>query len=60
MGKSTSFSAYITGCITALLGYFSLQEWALVTGIVCTVGAFFINWYFKLREARFRERIAKG
>ncbi|EKN6263297.1 holin, partial [Yersinia enterocolitica] len=40
MDKYSSGSSYWFGGITTMLGALSLNEWALVIGIACTVGTF--------------------
>ncbi|EKN4745171.1 phage holin family protein [Yersinia enterocolitica] len=42
--------------MTTMLGALSLNEWALVIGIACTVGTFGVNWYYKRKEYQLRER----
>ncbi len=31
-------------------GILSLNDWAVIIGILCTVGTFGINWYYKRKE----------
>ncbi|KGM29101.1 holin [Photorhabdus luminescens] len=50
MDKYTSPSAYCWGMLTAMLGALSLNDWALIIGIICTVGTFSINWHYKRKE----------
>ncbi|ENR0028975.1 phage holin family protein [Yersinia enterocolitica] len=56
MDKYSSGSSYWFGGITTMLGALSLNEWALVIGIACTVGTFWVNWYYKRKEYQLRER----
>ncbi|HFU1811234.1 TPA: phage holin family protein [Escherichia coli] len=46
--------SYITGAdiggLTAMGGILSLNDWAVIIGILCTVGTFGINWYYKRKE----------
>ncbi|WP_243466118.1 phage holin family protein [Sodalis glossinidius] len=39
-----------------LLGAFSLSEWALITGIACTLATFLLNWIYRHKEYRFRTK----
>lgn len=39
-----------------MFGAMSLNEWALLIGIVCTIGTFGVNWYYKRKEFQLRER----
>jgi hypothetical protein len=50
MDKYLSPSAYGWGAFTAMLGALSLNDWAIVIGIICTVGTFALNWYYKHKE----------
>ncbi|MDX7989250.1 holin [Xenorhabdus sp. 12] len=50
MDKYTSPSAYGWGAFTAMLGALSLNDWAIIVGIICTAGTFAVNWYYKHRE----------
>lgn len=31
-------------------GILSLNDWAVIIGILCAVGTFGINWYYKRKE----------
>lgn len=31
-------------------GVLSLNDWAIIIGIVCTIGTFGVNWYYKRKE----------
>lgn len=35
----------------------SLNEWAAVVGIVVTIGAFVVNWYYKHKHYELAERL---
>ncbi len=50
MEKFTSGAAVGTGSTTALVGAMSLNDWAIIVGIICTVGTFGLNWYYKRKE----------
>ena len=50
--STTSAAAYGTGTGIIVVGGLSLSDWAIVVGIVCTVGTFVINWYYKRKEYR--------
>ncbi|WP_370277276.1 phage holin family protein [Xenorhabdus bovienii] len=39
-----------------MFGAWSLNDWAIVVGIICTVGTFAVNWYYKHRELNRREK----
>ena len=48
--STTSAAAYGTGTGMILIGGLSLSDWAIVIGIVCTIGTFVVNWYYKQKE----------
>ncbi len=48
--KYSSPTAYAWGLITSAFGVLSLDQWAIVAGIICTVGTFLVNWYYKRKE----------
>lgn len=41
---------YRIGIITAMLAMFSLNEWAVVIGILCTVITCPVNWYYERKK----------
>ncbi|MGL9724468.1 phage holin family protein [Sodalis sp. (in: enterobacteria)] len=56
MEKLTTGSAYSWGFVTCLLGALSLNQWALITGIACTLATFLLNWIYRHKEYRFRTK----
>lgn len=54
--KHSSVSAYIASIGTTVFGGLTLQSVALVVGIVCTLGTFIVNWYYKVKENDREER----
>lgn len=54
MDKYSSGTAYGWGTFTAMLGAMSLDEWAVIVGIACTLGTFAINWYYKRKDFELR------
>ncbi|EFV3956763.1 hypothetical protein HRA29_005534 [Salmonella enterica] len=36
--------------ITVAMAMLSLNEWAVLTGIFCTIGTFFVNWYYEHKK----------
>lgn len=44
--KYSGPAAYTRGLITSVRGL-SLDQRAVLIGIVCTIGTFFINWYYR-------------
>ncbi|NDO80402.1 hypothetical protein CJP72_06305 [Citrobacter sp. NCU1] len=50
MDKIREWLSYWFGGITTMGGVLSLNDWAIIIGIVCTVGTFGINWYYKRKE----------
>lgn len=56
MEKYASPTAYSTGVFTALFGSMTLSDIALVVGIATTFGTFVINWYYKAKDDKRRDR----
>ncbi|RXK33844.1 holin [Arsenophonus endosymbiont of Bemisia tabaci Asia II 3] len=56
MEKYTTSSAYSWAAFTAVLGALSLNEWALIVGIICTLGTFIVNWYYRRKEFQLKFR----
>lgn len=54
MKNIMSGSSYSLGAITTMLGALSLNDWALVVGIGCTLGTFGVNWYYKRKEFKIK------
>ncbi len=48
--STTSAAAYGTSTGVILIGGMSLSDWAIIVGIICTVGTFAVNWYYKRQE----------
>ncbi|MGF7445278.1 HP1 family phage holin [Klebsiella michiganensis] len=38
------------GIITAALAVLSLNEWAVIIGILCTVVTCLVNWYYERKK----------
>lgn len=55
MGKFSSEAAYGAGSFTALFGALSLNDWAILVGIICTVGTFIANLYFRKKELEIKQ-----
>lgn len=52
MEKQSTFWSYLSGLSTAVAGAWTLQEVALVCGIVTSVGTFIVNTVYKHLERR--------
>ncbi|SUB82011.1 Uncharacterised protein [Pragia fontium] len=48
--KYSSPFSYLFGGICTALGALSLNDWALIIGILSTAGTFAVNWYYKRKE----------
>lgn len=53
--KYSSPFAYMWAAFTTAIGALSLDQWAVLIGILCTVGTFAVNWYYKRKEFKLRE-----
>lgn len=56
MSNTSSSIAVGTSSATAMFGALSLNDWAIIIGIVCTVGTFALNWYYKRKSFRLLEK----
>ncbi|MHA3258805.1 phage holin family protein [Yersinia pseudotuberculosis] len=52
---SSSIALWFGG-LTTTIGALSLNDWAMITGIVCTLGTFGVNWHYKRKEFQLREK----
>ncbi|MBA0188276.1 phage holin family protein [Pectobacterium carotovorum] len=60
MDKFTNGAAIGTGSTTVVFGALSLNDWAIIVGIACTVGTFALNWYYKRKEFQLRSGQKNG
>ena len=56
MNNTSSSIAVGTGSATAMFGALSINDWAIIIGIVCTVGTFALNWHYKQKSFRLLEK----
>lgn len=59
MDKYSSGTAIGLGSFTAMLGAMSLNDWALIVGIICTLGTFGVNWYYRRKEFQRNAAVSK-
>lgn len=57
MEKYSGIVAYILSCGLSLVGSLTLQKTAMWVGIVCTVGTFGVNLYFRHKEDKRQEQL---
>ena len=50
MDKIREWLRYWVGGLTTMGGVLSLNDWAIIIGIACTIGTFVVNWYYKRKE----------
>ena len=50
MDKIREWLSYWVGGLTTMGGVLSMNDWAIIIGIVCTIGTFGVNWYYKRKE----------
>lgn len=50
MDKIREWLSYWVGGLTTMSGVLSLNDWAIIIGIACTIGTFGVNWYYKRKE----------
>ncbi|WP_334471037.1 phage holin family protein [Arsenophonus sp. PmNCSU2021_1] len=53
--KHSTLNAYLSGILTTLMG-FSIDQWVALIGIICTVATCLVNWYYKWKELKLKER----
>ncbi|ACJ10173.1 hypothetical protein GWK90_09625 [Candidatus Hamiltonella defensa] len=54
--KYATPTAYLSSLMATVLGFFTLEQWVAVTGIVCTIGTFLINVYYRKKEYKLKAR----
>lgn len=60
MERQSSLVAYWASGLTTLFGGITLQEVAIVVGILTAIGTFVINWYYKAKEDSRAEKRRNG
>lgn len=60
MERHANASAQTASILTVLFGGLSLNEFALLVGIVCSVGTLLINWWYKHKEFQRITRASNG
>ncbi|HGJ5865952.1 phage holin family protein [Arsenophonus nasoniae] len=55
MEKYSSPLSYLGGIVTTGIGIFTLEQWVGLIGIICTLGTFFVNWYYRKKEFELKE-----
>ncbi|HGJ5890453.1 MAG TPA: phage holin family protein [Arsenophonus apicola] len=56
MEKYSSPLSYLWAGATTAIGILTLEQWVAVVGIVCTIGTFLINVYYRKKEYKLKER----
>lgn len=49
MEKYITHFSFLSGWYLTVMGFVSLQNWAILIGIFLGVGSFLLNWYYKHR-----------
>jgi len=57
MDKYSSPVSYFWGAICTLIGAFSLNEIAIIIGIILSIATFFINWAYKRRDFQHKKKL---
>ncbi|WP_058912853.1 phage holin family protein [Entomohabitans teleogrylli] len=55
MDKYTTGASYGWGSFTTMLGAITLNDWAIIVGIACTLGTFLVNSYYKRKDYELRK-----
>lgn len=56
MNNNTSFTSYAFGWISMLFGSFTLNEWAVIIGMLATIFGFFVTWYYKHLDYKLKKQ----
>ncbi|MDN0094060.1 phage holin family protein [Yersinia rohdei] len=66
MPEKTSLASYITGVVMVIIGKLgrllndlTLNDWAMVIGIIICVATFFLNAYWQRRQTKAIEKAAR-
>lgn len=66
MPEKTSFASYLIGAVLVLVGKLgnllkdlTLNDWAIVIGIIIGVATFFLNAYWQRRQTKAIEKAAR-
>ena len=51
MEKYSSWNAHLAGWMTAIFGGVTLEKFAMIIGILTSLGTFLVNLYYKRLEA---------
>ncbi|WP_392551598.1 HP1 family phage holin [Orbus wheelerorum] len=57
MDRYSSPVSYFWGAICTLIGAFSLNEIAIIIGIILSVATFFINWAYRRRDFQHKKKL---
>ncbi|WP_392562509.1 phage holin family protein [Orbus sturtevantii] len=57
MDRYSSPVSYFWGAICTLFGALSLNDIALIVGIILSIATFAINWWYKRRDAIHKEKL---
>ncbi|EPQ4686345.1 HP1 family phage holin [Enterobacter roggenkampii] len=60
MGRFWEWITYRVGLITAAMATLSLNEWAVLIGIGCTLVTCGVNWYYERRRTLIAEGAVSG
>ena len=59
MEKYTSPASYSYAGLLSAFGAITLNEWAVIVGILTGVGTFIVNWYYKHKESKAKIEMIK-
>lgn len=54
--NNTSLTSYLFGWLSMFFGSLTLNDWAVVVGMIATIFGFFVNWYYKHLEYKRNQR----
>lgn len=56
VSKFWEWFKYKIGIFTALMGLISLNQWAVIVGILCTIITCLVNWYYERKKYLLAEK----
>ncbi|WP_376750208.1 phage holin [Atlantibacter hermannii] len=60
MGRLWEWIVYRIGLITAAMATLSLNEWAVLIGVICTVITCGVNWYYERKRTLIQAGVLSG
>lgn len=59
MNKTPSLSSYLFGWFSIIFGSFTLNDWAVIVGMLATILGFIVTWTYKHFEFKLKKQQLK-